>query len=69
MLLLKSTETNCDYCGGATATIRMVGYGDDDSGDCNWCSACALRLARNILEDLCQLSGDPSRMVVDKIKT
>lgn len=45
---------NCDYC-GATAVIRMMGHGDDESGDCNWCAACALQLARKILEDLCAL--------------
>ena len=49
-----NSETNCDYC-GVPATITMRGYGDDQSGDCNWCSDCAMQLARKILEDLCEL--------------
>lgn len=64
----KIHKCDCDYCGAATATIRMEGYGDDASGDCNWCSACALRLARDILKDLCELSSD-RRQIDVRLKT
>lgn len=46
---------NCDYCGTSPAVIKASGYGDDEIGDCNWCADCALQLAREILEDLCEL--------------
>jgi hypothetical protein len=62
MVLIKQpTETNCDYCGGESATIAMIGYGDDKKGDCHWCTNCALRLIRRVAEDLCEIiTGDRS---------
>jgi hypothetical protein len=58
-----SSETNCDYCGGNAAEITMRGYGDDESGDCNWCGDCAMQLARKILEDFCELRVKGGRHV------
>jgi hypothetical protein len=45
--------TNCERCGGDTPeVIAMFGYG---GGTRHWCAACAMQLARKILEDLCEL--------------
>ena len=44
----------CDYC-QAPAEVTMMGYGDDASGNCHWCSDCAMQLVRKIMEDLCEL--------------
>ena len=46
--------TGCDFCHD-TAVIKMIGYGADRTGECNWCTDCAMQLVRMIMEDLCQL--------------
>ena len=46
--------TTCDYCQNP-ATIKMMGYGDGENGECNWCTECALQLVRKLTEDLCEL--------------
>jgi hypothetical protein len=52
----KDVSTNCDYCGGDTpAVIRLVGYGDSENGECNWCADCALQVVRKLSEDLCEV--------------
>ena len=54
-------KTNCDKCGGEDADIVMIGYGDDQVGDCNWCADCAMQLARMLMEDLCELKTTGGR--------
>lgn len=43
----------CDCC-EAPALIEFHRYAGSGAR-CNWCSGCAMQLARKILEDLCEL--------------
>jgi hypothetical protein len=47
----------CCGCGSAPPELVYLGYADDDAA-CFLCRACALQLARKILEDLCDLFGN-----------
>jgi hypothetical protein len=51
---LPDIGTTCDRC-QKPATIKMMGYGDSENGECNWCTDCTLQLVRLLAEDICEL--------------